>query len=230
LQCCTFRRYWRWHCCSLFYCYCVSGDRREKVAAKKPNVQGDQKVAVHLSLLPHYLAQSDCLAADRQDQGDTILTLTLSVIPNSNYVIMVSDWNSLKYFCVFLYCNHQVHRDFLITLYYEPRNCLYQTILKQPHYRPRPAMRVPEGWGSQILRQSAYEGGKVVSLKHRLPLPHSWYLCYRLSQWKTQWHHRESNPWPSRLKRSATTKCAIARLTKLFYDPQIKVIRNKTRT
>jgi hypothetical protein len=38
-----------------------------------------------------YLAQSDCLAADRQDQGDTRLTLTPSVIPNSNYVIMVSD-------------------------------------------------------------------------------------------------------------------------------------------
>jgi hypothetical protein len=49
---------------------------------------------------------------------DTRLTLTSYVIPNSKYVIMVSDWNCLKYFCVFLYCNHQVHRDFLITLYY----------------------------------------------------------------------------------------------------------------
>jgi hypothetical protein len=38
------------------------------------------------------------LAADRQDQGDTRLTLTPSVIPNSNYVIMVSDWSCLKYF------------------------------------------------------------------------------------------------------------------------------------
>jgi hypothetical protein len=38
-----------------------------------------------------YLAQSDCLAADRQGQEDTRLTLTPSVIPNSNYVIMVSD-------------------------------------------------------------------------------------------------------------------------------------------
>jgi hypothetical protein len=40
---------------------------------------------------PNYLAQSDCLATDRQGQGDTRLTLTPSVIPNSNYVIMVSD-------------------------------------------------------------------------------------------------------------------------------------------
>jgi hypothetical protein len=69
------------------------------------------------SFLPHYLAQSDCLAADRQGQGDTRLTLTPSVIPNSNYVIMVSDRNCLKYFCVFLYCNYQLRRDCLIILY-----------------------------------------------------------------------------------------------------------------
>jgi hypothetical protein len=43
----------------------------------------------------------DSLAADRQGQGDTRLPLTPSLIPNSNYVIMVSDWNILKYFCVF---------------------------------------------------------------------------------------------------------------------------------
>jgi hypothetical protein len=47
---------------------------------------------------------------------DARLTLTPSVIPNSNYVIMVSDWNWLKYFAFFLYFN-QVRRDFLITLY-----------------------------------------------------------------------------------------------------------------
>jgi hypothetical protein len=54
----------------------------------------------HTSFLPHYLAQYDCLAADRQGQGDTRLTLSPSVISNSNYVIMVSDWNCLKY-CIF---------------------------------------------------------------------------------------------------------------------------------
>jgi len=50
---------------------------------------------------------------------DTRLTLTPSVIPNYNYVIMVGDWNCLKYhiFACFLHCNRQVHRDFLITLY-----------------------------------------------------------------------------------------------------------------
>jgi hypothetical protein len=50
---------------------------------------------------PHYLAQSDCLAVDRQGQGNTRLTLTPSVVPNSNDVIIVSHWNCLKYICVF---------------------------------------------------------------------------------------------------------------------------------
>jgi hypothetical protein len=64
--------------------------------------------------------------ADHQGQGDTRLTLTPSVIPNSNYVIMVSDLNCLNFFACFLYCNHQVHRDVLITLY-----ILYQKSLSE---------------------------------------------------------------------------------------------------
>jgi hypothetical protein len=54
-------------------------------------VQQIIQLSQHTSFLPHYLAQSDCLAADRQGQGDTRLTLTPSVISNSSYVIMVSD-------------------------------------------------------------------------------------------------------------------------------------------
>jgi hypothetical protein len=54
------------------------------------NIQGDQKVSVQMMItMPHHLAQSDCLAADRQGQRDTRHTLKPSVIPNSNYVIMV---------------------------------------------------------------------------------------------------------------------------------------------
>jgi hypothetical protein len=47
---------------------------------------------------------------------------------------------------------------------------------KQSHYRPWQALRVPENWGSQILRQLAHEGGKVVSHVHRLPLPQEIFL------------------------------------------------------
>ena len=71
--------------------------------------------------------------------------------------------------------------------------------------------RVPSCWGSQILRQPAYECGKVVSHTLRPPLHHRkyswdsfllqaestiWPLCGRKNHVKEkfQWRNRESNP------------------------------------
>jgi hypothetical protein len=65
---------------------------------------------------------------------NTRLTLTPSVIPNSNYDIMVSDWNCLKYFFLFLYCNYQVHIDILKTLYFFRWKRKIQVLIFSPAY------------------------------------------------------------------------------------------------
>jgi hypothetical protein len=94
---------------TMSWIYSLHGIEKEKytefqsgMPVLESKVQGDKKSLCALWLqCRKYLAQSDCLAADRQGQGDTRLTLTPSVIPNSNYVIMVNDWKGLKYFCMF---------------------------------------------------------------------------------------------------------------------------------
>jgi hypothetical protein len=85
--------------------------------------------------------------------------------------------------------------------------------VKQSRNRPGVAQRVPGGLGSQISWHSAHEGGEVVTLTHRPPLPPGMFLVLiftrswvdprakvgrkEIRRWKIQWHHRESIPGPS---------------------------------
>ena len=66
--------------------------------------------------------------------------------------------------CTFLFviCNYNI-------LVFPNSFCSTFLKVKQTHYRPGQALRVPGGWSSQIWTQSTHEGGQAVSPTHRPP-------------------------------------------------------------
>jgi hypothetical protein len=73
------------------------------------HIQGDQKVCVQLIITIQILTSkvAPCQSPDIYCHAELFstarLTLTPSVIPDSNYVVMVSNWKCLKYYCVFFF-------------------------------------------------------------------------------------------------------------------------------
>ena len=60
--------------------------------------------------------------------------------------------------------------NYYICFCYLPISNKVKVKVKESHYRPRQAPSIPGDLGSQISKQSAREGGKVVSPLHQLPL------------------------------------------------------------
>ena len=78
--------------------------------------------------------------------------------------------------CKVLTCKNRRHNTITTGIYALHWTSGKRKKVKQSHYRPGQALRVPKGWGSQISRQSAHESGKVVSPRHRPPLPQETFL------------------------------------------------------
>jgi hypothetical protein len=106
-----------------------------------------------------------------------------SLVNNPSSTALLKIWQLLNFSSTI---RHVQGTRMFVTVLTKTRLSFKVEKVKPSHYRPLQALRVPGGWGSQILRQSAHEGGKVVSTTYRPTLPTGnipdTHFCRRLSR------------------------------------------------
>jgi hypothetical protein len=85
-------------------------------------VQGDQKVSVHLTITVQKTRKNTVFrTVSSQNTFGMWTVLYWTRSSRTQFGVSINVWrlagDTLNITCNFLYCNHQVHREFLITLY-----------------------------------------------------------------------------------------------------------------
>jgi len=146
-----------------------------------------------MSTVPNCIHKSPCLAQPVvviSNPCDINLIFTPSSTPRCQYIGWFHPFIFLRCFFVLVFhrsvvfymscpswfCQFHVvcwrnQLKFRACILYSSPTTQVNVTVKHFHYRTGQALRVPGGWGSQISRQSAHEGGKVVSPTHRPSLP-----------------------------------------------------------